>query len=436
MKKMVFMAAIVAACAAFVACSSDDDLVQQKPGVPEESVEEGIPMTVKVADFTSRGTDYSISGTNPLQEFTLYSTMSGAWETGKLFGKDSGGNWTTNTDLSWPDGNTHTFFGINDVENLADLDADSHKDAPTVTATTCSFNYALPTTLKPGTVDEYYYNSEDLKDLLVAKTTGSSTSGDPAGTLTVEFQHALAQIKAIKVYCSAANMAEIGMDGWQVAYHFRVNSIKLGGLKAVGTYTFDNPIPWAAKGDDVEFEIPLNIPDDDEDAFNRMTFVPGVKDDEAVVTSPTKTTLDLPLNETGGGLYLIPQKAEGALAFVNSDVWNLTGAYVELELQSAWFDPEDPTSVVYQCWNPAIDLDLEPGDEGYDPEIMGTAWDAESSRKNGFQRVRVPLKFDIRGGSGKGYTLIIDISRAIGVERGKYVYDNMSIFGAGIEINV
>ena len=114
---MVFMAAFVAACAAFVACSSDDDLVQQKPDVPEESVEEGIPMTVKVADLASRGTDLT---TSTLEGFTLYSTMTDAWKTGKLFGKDAGGNWTTNTDLSWPDDNTYTFFGISDVDNFAD----------------------------------------------------------------------------------------------------------------------------------------------------------------------------------------------------------------------------------------------------------------------------------------------------------------------------
>ena len=51
MKKILVMSAFVAFSAAFVACSSNDDLVQQKPDVPEESVEEGIPMTVKVADL-------------------------------------------------------------------------------------------------------------------------------------------------------------------------------------------------------------------------------------------------------------------------------------------------------------------------------------------------------------------------------------------------
>ena len=50
MKKMVFMAAFVAATAAFVACSSNDDLVQQKPDVPEEQIEEKVPMKIIVSD--------------------------------------------------------------------------------------------------------------------------------------------------------------------------------------------------------------------------------------------------------------------------------------------------------------------------------------------------------------------------------------------------
>ena len=419
MKKMVFMAAFVAACAAFVACSSDDDLVQQKPGVPEESVEEGIPMTVKVADFTSRGTDYSISGTNPLQEFTLYSTMSGAWETGKLFGKDSGGNWTTNSDLAWPDKETYTFFGISDVDNLADLDEDSHKDVPVVAASTCSFNYAMPISLKPGTDDEYYYNSEDLKDLLVAKTTCSSESGDPKGTLEVEFQHALAQITAIKVYCNADRMASINkMDETEdIPYwRFRIGgeSIRIGGLKAKGTYTFDASTPWAVSGDGEEFVIPINIPENVDAAF-AMGFAPSLK-------SEAKTVIPL----TDAGFYLIPQAAAGKIV-TSGDLYDIDGPYIEFDAQMGHYaDPDkygDPTD---NGWVWEYGHDVNPVD-----------WTAADSKSVGFAKIRVPLKFDISTtGAGKGFTLVIDISNALCWEDAGYREQYEPIFGKNVEIQV
>ena len=416
MKKMVFMAAFVAACAAFVACSSDDDLVQQKPDVPEESVEEGIPMTVKVADLASRGTDLT---TSTLEGFTLYSTMTDAWKTGKLFGKDAGGNWTTNTDLSWPDDNTYTFFGISDVDNFADITGkiedekevgDGHPDAPIVTATTCSFNYAMPISLKPGTEDVYYYNSEDLKDLLVAKTTCSSTSGDPAGTLEIDFQHALAQIKSIQVY---TNIARLGTFTGFEYYRFRIGGIRIGGLKTVGTYTFDATDPWTVTGADAEFEIPLN-----QDVVNSFAA-------SAFSFKETKT-----LTLTDGGLYLIPQAAAGALTddatYTGGGDWAVKGPYAELDIQVFFYTmmsdntsdpdgyavPEPDDEEVGGTFRVAGDVDKPYLWCAKNDELASEAEDGSTSDDAGYGKVRVPLKFQKLEG-GKGYTLKLDLSRAV-----------------------
>ena len=439
MKKILVMSALVAISTAFVACSNENDLVQQKPDVPEESTVGRTPMTIIVADEFTRGKDFST--TNPLKAFTMYSSMMTpdeakdvaeenppakfVWRSGQAFTSSDGISWTTNGDLDWQtqDNTTYTFYAINDPGNLT-KDNGNPVLPPSVTEESVQFKYTLPTTY------------EDQVDLLVAKSVGGAQYAPsyndinyPEGSLFVNFQHALALIKNIKVYCSAAKMEEMEQEGWIPMYHFRVNSIKLCGLKTVGTYTFDAATPWAVDETSLseEYEIPLDIPTDDEEAFERMTFVPGTKTSNALV---------LPLKSGNSGLYLIPQKVECEASMPTPDNWVLSGAYAEIELQAAWFDPEVPESVIYQCWNPAIDLDKDPEDPDYDPTILGTAWDAESSKKNGFLKVRTPLNFDISGGSGKGYTLIIDISGAIGAEEGQYIKTGMSIWGTGITINV
>ena len=391
---MVFMAAFVAACAAFVACSSDDDLVQQKPEVPEESVEEGIPMTIKVADLASRGTDFS--STNPLQEFSLYSTMNSSWESGKLFDKDAGGNWTTNTTLTWPDDNTYTFYGISDLSHFSDLydsegndGADTYKDVPVFvnkpasTEKTLKFSYAIPT------------DYAEQVDLLVSKNTGSSSSGDPKGSLTVDFNHALAQIKAIKVYC---NIDKVSKAGDKVNYRFRIFGIRLGGLQTVGTYTFGDAfandtwtVPTTDVDEDTFFEIPLKT--------SELTFAKGFQPTKKT-TNSDDYTLTLPL-ESGEGLYLIPQVANGTISEPTSSSYVVNNAYAELDAQVYFYsdyvnDPDNGGG--YRVGN-----NLWAGD--------GYSWSEATSDEVSYGKIRVPLKFTLV--SGKGYTLIIDISNAV-----------------------
>lgn len=388
MKKMVFMAAFVAATAAFVACSSNDDLVQQKPEVPEEPTVK-YPMHVYVNGGNTRGTDLTSTSTF---DFSTYSAMPSEtttdWTKGVEFSYNNGSCSTTGA-LDWYNNtDTYTFYSVSDVANFT-KDSQSHPIIPSVTETSVSFGYTMPSaTANSEGMDIVEYN--DQRDLLVAKTTGSATTTPdvdkyPAGSLVVDFTHALAQIKAIKVYCNSANLKPAEVDKW----FFRVNGIKLGGLKRAGTYTFDEATPWVASGDGAEFEIPLNIPTDPEVAFNRMSFVPGAK----------AQALELPLNTGDGGLYVIPQQVTGDLVFA-SDVYSVVGAYAELELQGMMDETANSAGYVFHvCENE-----------------IGTTWDYESSQENGYQRVRVPISFDITGGSGKGYTLVIDITKAVVIE--------------------
>lgn len=407
MKKMVFMAAFVAATAAFVACSSNDDLVQQKPDVPEEQIEEGTPMTIIVSDLASRGNDFN-STTNLLTAFKLYSSLDSYWTAGKLM-EYKNDNWTTNNSLSWPDEAEHTFFAINvaDDDEFADFAenegaGDDHPDLPVVTATTCSFNYKMPISVKPKTdpeeADDYYYNSADLKDLLVAKTTGSSTTGDPVGSLTVNFTHALAQITAVKLYVNQTRLTtkDETVGAGSNYYAFRIGGMRIGGLKTQGKYTFDATTPWtvdvAGNGvnEDV-FEIPLKY----NDFEHNMFYAKGSADNK----------MNLALSD--GGFYLIPQIATGQVVSSGTK-FDITGAYVELDAQVCIFNPELE--------------DLVEGDElnsaswrvgkYLDDEEHNWYWSKNASDAIGFGTIRCPLKFALLEGN-KTYTLVLDLGMAV-----------------------
>lgn len=427
MKKMVFMAAFVAATAAFVACSSNDDLVQQKPDVPEEQIEEGTPMTIIVSDLATRGTDFS--STNPLLAFKLYSTMltpqeaalatppeTPSWTKGKGLSRDDGdSDWTTNGVLAWPDEAEHTFFAINvandnEFADFAENDGagDDHPDLPVVTATTCNFNYKMPISVKPKTdpeeADDYYYNSADLKDLLVAKTTGSSTTGDPVGSLTINFTHALAQITKVKLYVNKTRLAGKDKGGSVAAgsdYNvFRIGGMRIGGLKTVGKYTFDAATPWtvdvAGNGinEDV-FEIPLKYDDFDHNVF----YAKGSADNK----------FELTLSD--GGFYLIPQQATGEVVSKGTR-FDITGAYVELDAQVCVLNVEDIADVVEDEDNDGLNSASWRVGKYLDDGENNWKWNRFASDAIGYGQIRCPLKFALLE-ENKTYTLVLDLGMAV-----------------------
>ena len=372
MKKLLVLSALVAVSTAFVACSSNDDLVQQAPEVPETK---GIPMTVTVVDNASRGTDLT---KETLPGFTMYSTMYDNWKTGASFTNDKGTCTAgAGVDLTWPNAtDSYTFYSVSDVDNIPDLDNNGVKDVPTVNdnGDAVSFKYQIPTT----------YAAQ--KDLLVAKTTGSATTGNPAGSVAVQFDHALAQIKAIKVYCNNTRLLASNVnDGW--SYRFRINGIRLGGLKAVGTYTFGNTFAdgtWAVSGDDAEFEIPIP-----ESTFADMF---GVADGKKSLAIPD------------GGLYLIPQTVNSYVTDnpVGGGDYGIVGAYAELDAQ------------VLQFTQASTEVGDDTNGRLWDEENnkpMPNAYTQAQSDAGGFGQIRCPLKITLE--PGKGYAIVIDLSRGV-----------------------
>lgn len=242
MKKMVFMAAFVAACAAFVACSSNDDLVQQKPDVPEETVE-GTPLTIKVTDAT-RGTDWTASS---LPSFSLYTvrinpddnTKIDRWlgtnengaSKGQFFQGDGNGNFTSGTldgttftpsPVAWENG-TWDFYALSnkDAESLFDFAQSGGEDLEDFArANGRNFTYTVPTD----------YNSQ--QDLLVGAALGKTNDGND---VEIPFYHALAQIGQIVLTFGKK-------DESNAEFYFIIKKITLHNIKTTGTYTF--PDTW------------------------------------------------------------------------------------------------------------------------------------------------------------------------------------------------
>ena len=387
---MVFMAAFVAATAAFVACSSNDDLVQQKPDVPEEPTVKH-PMTLIVSAPSTRGTDLDATS---LKKFKMYSNYHNTWYNGALFEKNDNGAWVNkyNAQMAWSDEDvdnkaTYTFYGVNDFDNFSVVSAVTQK--PTVLENTVSFGYKMPTKTRDtdddGEPDESYVDYADQVDLLVAKATAGPDVGNPKGALNVDFDHALALIHKIYVYANPANIPEDEVALWK----FRINSIKLGGLKNAGVYTFGSTFAngtWnVSSGDDVVFDIPL---DHTKMSFAEMEFSAGAK---------TTTAKELPL--TDDGLYLIPQQASGSV--IESPDPNLnfevSGPYAELEMQGATDEGEGNTTFFICNYE--------------DSELEGFGWNEATSEVNGYKIVRVPLNFTVV--AGRVYNLYIDVTKAI-----------------------
>ena len=408
MKKILVMSALVAISTAFVACSNENDLVQQKPEVPEEPTVQ-YPMTISVTTPT-RGTDLTATSLN---DFKLYSNIDDSWHNGARFTKvDNQWSNVNSATMGWGTNpnQDYTFYGISDYDNITVVSSNAQIPNVTDTENPISFGYTMPTIRTyDDSMDSVVYTTQ--KDLLVCNTTTSYNAGDPKGQLIVNFTHALAQITKIKVYCSAEKMETVsGYDPDEdIPYwRFRIGGIRIGGLKYAGTYTFGAVAPWTVSGFDAEFEIPLKT---SEMTFAKTAFQPGTK----------ANAITLPL--TDDGLYLIPQVANGSLVSVSSGL-NVSGPYVEFDAQVGHYgDPDDLENSF--VWDYA-------GNE--DDPVDWTEADSEIAQ---YKKIRIPLKFDIAAnGAGRGYTLILDISNAIVWEKGANRNQYVPIFGEGVTIKV
>ena len=236
MKKMVLMAAFVAVGTAFVACSSDDDLVQQAPVVPEENVDtpKGTPFSVQPISDATRCVRYNANawdGTSAfgkpwVREFKLYGKQGeNLWMKNVIFQRDgfTSTTWAPVRDatgaisvVNWPADDPETtevvesaaptsFYAITDNAINASA-SDKIANVDNWMTTLGSFEYTMPTTTKANMewIDETagmncvyktestaYMDSTKVTDLMVASAE-TNEAGTTGGVLDLAFTHALA----------------------------------------------------------------------------------------------------------------------------------------------------------------------------------------------------------------------------------------------------
>ena len=246
MKKFIVLSALVAATStAFVACSSEDDLAQQ-PKAPETTVDngssEGTPLTITFVDAT-RGTDWTKT---TLPSFSLYSVTHskvniaapgdpenkvykrwlGSYSAqGASSGEPVSNTATSNpgeytgvftiAETKWPDESTaYDFYALSDAtfaKEAGDVDAEHFDASPRTFTYTVTNDYANQT------------------DLLVASTLNKKAT-DNGGNVSLDFYHALARIKSVKLMYHASET--------NTGAFFIIKSMTLKNVASTGTFTF------------------------------------------------------------------------------------------------------------------------------------------------------------------------------------------------------
>jgi len=260
MKKILVMSALAAVSTAFVACSSEDDLAQQAPVVPEVK---GTPFKV---NLQSTRADLSKTTTANLSTFQLYgiqqTTPKSCWMDNVQFTK-SGSDWGSTANPTWPTDNKSTatnFYGFSDgvtdgvpVGLTPSITADAQSFAFTLGDGESSTQYwstvSLPqalrnnqksvaTVFKDGKyfvygsdtkpTSDYTEVTSSLPDLLVTQAT--ATESDNNGTVSLNFGHTLSTV-TVKAYL-------VSSAQWPTTYTFCIDWIRIRGLYTSGTYTY------------------------------------------------------------------------------------------------------------------------------------------------------------------------------------------------------
>lgn len=285
MKKLLVLSALAAVSTAFVACSSDDDLVQQAPEVPQTK---GTPFSVSIQNGTeTRATLYNADAWNKTNSTTWVNAF-------KLYGKQGSNDpWMNNVvfaraaydadwvadrsaaeatvnpaDLTWPvaDKTTPTsFYAITDGAVGTGTSATIAGVSEWMT-TPGSFVYEFPTTtsdilwykdnaydFENNVYNSYtYVTNANLTDLMVAS---SETVETTDGVLSLGFTHALAGLTIKAMFVSNAEN--------QNSASATVKSVMVCGLDGAGTYTFGASTPWASNTKVnyyYELPTPLELP--------------------------------------------------------------------------------------------------------------------------------------------------------------------------------
>ena len=364
MKKILVMSALVAISAAFVACSSNDDLVQA-PTAPEETIDEGTPLTIKVTDAT-RGTDWTATS---LPSFSLYTvrvnpddnTKIDRWlgtntdgaSIGQFFQGDGNGNFASGTlenetfspsSIAWEEG-SWDFYALSNkdatsyfdfAKGAGDVDLEDFAEK-----TGRNFTYTVPTD----------YNTQ--QDLLVGAALGQSNTGSP---VEIPFQHALAQIGEIEFTFSplASDVSD---------RYYLIKSITLHNIYTTGTFTFP---------DDKAPEIDRT----DADKTKHKDNVTGswtTGEDTGILSTLGSYHIELPqfqLDDNNN--YLIFDEVTADPDYISE---NEPTAFASNTVRYQYPDPEDATKIIkvpnyFQCptagqtWSYRMPIVKKVGSEG------------------------------------------------------------------------
>ena len=282
MKKIIMLSAVMAAVStAFVACSSDDDLVSQTKGSEITDTKCPFNFVVSMNNGTyTRGEQgaeiveandmievtrataltenpfetinngfnlYGFNGTGMMWDTKAYTLTSGGWSGGGQWPGNDGACYfyaLSNAGASFPDNPTST--------NLK-----NHPSIPTVLNSNgydeVSFVYELP--LVEG---KTYFDGTKQEDLLVAENMNGISSGDVA----LEFSHALANLE-VKIAlpgdgfdASNEQYSESFDERVNFSYFMYVKSITIHNLPVSGTYTFGNGWTESSSKGNIEISYP------------------------------------------------------------------------------------------------------------------------------------------------------------------------------------
>ena len=283
MKKLLVMSALAAVSTAFGACSSEDDLAQQAPVVPEEELM-GTPFTVTAfsGENDTRAVRYGAdgkevnSGTGWISEIKIWGSQletSNNWLDAVVFSRSDASSTTwaparnkngvaINT-INWPTENTDkatTFYGITDgniasasnnplsgvtenfangkiVYNPATIEIDHYADGLKFDQDGHDEGYAFGwvEAADPSAAELANFivvDNAKINDLMVATTEKTQTAN---GSIPMAFEHALCGLYISAKFCPE-NQGWVSKTDYQNRFTFL--GLRLHGIATGGTYIF------------------------------------------------------------------------------------------------------------------------------------------------------------------------------------------------------
>ena len=415
MKKILVMSALVALSTAFVACSNENDLVQQKPEVPED-VLTGTPFTVtafsdendtRAVRYGADGKEVN-SGTGWISEIKIWGSqleVSNNWLDAVVFSRDDNESTTwaparnkngaAITSINWPTSNKNkatTFYGITD----GNITSASNNPLSGVNEDFANgkFVYNPVTTVIDHYADGYENQNDgyaygwveaadptgaelsdftvvdnaEINDIMVATVEKTETAN---GSIPMAFEHALCGLYVTAKFCPV-NQGWVTTDNLNMR-KITILGIRLHGVATGGTYTFGTG--WS-----------------DYTGTTGMYYHGlGIVENGGGVTVNAEATTTTPNQETivpSGTWLVVPQDVIGWDCSYNNKNLPASGAYLEILYTHADMLPEEfaaaialyplPTMTfeaghnyrlvidVEKVRTPLLDIAKDDGDDGTD----------------------------------------------------------------------